>query len=378
MIFKTRKLNRVSKPSRSLKASVLGLAACMALTSAAMPSFAHADAQGKTPTPEQQARRALRKKKIKEALTQLGRTTGLVSTQVAVETARPFITASAFVRAFFEKETTNADSGALLTILIRKEYHDRLAEISVQQPDFKSYLVAMTEEVSTILEEYGDYTLKSILRDVRPSLDMDLELAQIKLTPAEAASMNADLIRKNPDFRLFEAAVGGIDESVLADVLRTGKYDMIDTPDVDFSNYKAALPNPLEAGSTVFSQLILTPMILGSISSLLGNIYTLPIELGYVGAGISIWQCLIDKNEARVKKAMTEGRTAYQSDEQYANDLDLAQFCMKVTNDSIFKLTLSRSKGFVAGKNAKKWFNKKFPHDVAAPPAAVNPMSEID
>ncbi len=370
MILKNTKSPRVSKLSFSLKATVLGMATCMALTSAAMPSYAHA---GKSPrTPEQQARLELRKKKLHDLIRKVGRTSGKVSTEVAVGSARPFIAASAFVRAFFEKETTNTRSAGLLTILLKKEYHERLAEISMQHPDLKSYTVAMTLEVAAILEETGELAIKSILHDVRPSLDMNLELDEIKFTDTEKAQLKADLIRKNPDFRLYEDAVGSVDEYQLAEVLRTGKFDEVEIPsDIDLENYQAAFPSPFEASATFLTQLIITPMIIGSISTLAANLYTLPITLGYLGAGLSIWQCTIDKNEARVKKAMTDGRSAYQSDEQYANDLDLAQFCMKVTNDSIFKLTLSRSKGYVAGKRARVWLDKKFPAD-KTPPSELN------
>ena len=355
------------------KATVLTLMASFALSQLPLQAMAQApSADPSVPSTSQpesrEARRAARKKKAKLILRKVGRTSGRISTAVAVATARPFMSAVGFLRGFFEREDKNTRSAALLKMLLESGNHERLHELAFSSGNAKDYAAALVEEVGTMLEEKGEYVLKSILHDIQPAIDLDAPIENIDMRTVDLNKLTPELVRANPDFRFFEELVGDLDEDRLVTAVRNGEDIESELPEIELSDYAAALPHGLEAAGAVILQTIIAPSVIGSIASVAGAIYAWPVVLGYAGAGISVWQCMIPKNKERVAKAL-EGRDAYGADEQeqFENDTDLANFCQKVTNDSLFKLITSRSKGYLAGKKAKKWFRGKFPRNI--PPA---------
>ncbi len=278
--------------------------------------------------------------KPKNIFKRLGRTLGKGATWLSVQTMKPFMTAGSFATGFFEKEEKNQDVVALYRVFLsHSEEFDSLYKEAATPEEFASLLVLKFEE---IVEQKSDIIMRDTLKTLFPEVKIpeniaELDWNQIDVSKLDQSKIDPKLINDHPEYQDLKPLLGEFTKESLLEVLATGYYE----PTVDLENVKQAMPKIHELAGTLVGQIFGPKIVLGVISGTLAGLYSTPILLADIGAGVSVAVCM-NKNTR----------------ERFSEDQDLQQFCSYATNWSSYQLMKSRAKGYVSGKKAKSRLKK--------------------
>ncbi|MBY0517907.1 MAG: hypothetical protein K2P81_13440 [Bacteriovoracaceae bacterium] len=283
-------------------------------------------------------------KEKKPFFTRLGRTLGKGATWLSVQTMKPFMTAGSFMTGFFEKEEKNQDVVGLYNIFLKNapEFDDLYKEAGTPE-EFLELLMLKFEQIvekKTSIIMHDTLVALNLGVDIPENLE-DLDWSKVDISKLDSDKIDPKLINEHPEYQDLRAILGDFTKEQIEDILASGYYD----PAVDFENVKAAMPKVHELAGALVGQIFGPKIVLGVISGSLASLYTTPVLLADVGAGVSVAVCLNKNTQEKLK-----------------SDDDLRQFCSYATNWSSYELMKSRAKGYVSGKKTKaklkKW-NKK-------------------
>lgn len=174
-------------------------------------------------------------------------------------------------------------------------------------------------------------------RDIPEDLT-GFELTAEEIASIDPAKMNPDFINNHPEYKEVKGLVGLVTKEDLNDIVTSGYFDKA----ISFDNYKAAVPNVFELAGTIVGQIFAPKIALNIISSTLAGLYSTPVIAANLGTGISSAICLQKETQ-----------------QKFAEDKDLKQFCSYVTNRSGYELLKSRAKGYLAGKRFHNHVSRK-------------------
>lgn len=278
------------------------------------------------------------KEKTRGILTKLGMGLGKGASWVSVKTAKPFLTATSFVRGAVEKGDTNQDIVNLFNFFLKHEAEFENLYLEAGTPDEMMELMLMKME--EIMERKSKIILKDFLMYAGIKKEVPESLIEFELTSKELASISSKLdpsfINKHPEFQDVKPLVGEMTKEDLTDLVSSGYMNKI----ISLENYEKMVPSLPELIATVVGQLYVPKLALGIISKSLASLYFTPVVLADIGAGVSTAICLQKDTQ-----------------EKFGEDKDLKMFCSYVTNKAGLELMKGRAKGYVAGK--------KFHHKVS-------------
>lgn len=273
------------------------------------------------------------KKKSKNFFRDLGRTLGKGAAWLTTTTAKPFMTASAFVKGAVEKSDKNKDLVALYQFFLnhQKEFDKLYLEAGTPE----EMIELMLSKMEQIMEKKSHKLMRDFLLTLNLRREIPEDLTGFELTQDEIASidpekMNPDFINNHPEYKEIKPLVGLMTKEDLNDIVTSGYFNKA----ISFDNYKAAVPNVFELAGTIVGQIFAPKIALNIISSTLAGLYSTPVIAANVGTGISSAICLQKETQ-----------------EKFNDDKDLKMFCSYVTNRSGYELLKSRAIGYVAGKN---------------------------
>lgn len=314
-----------------------------------------------------QEEKSTKREKRKELVAKVARGAGLGATVVTRTLLKQFVFASSWVRGLVGKRRNQEASLALLDILLRDENLQRFDAITKSSTTWEEYMSDMQDEVETILEDYVDETLVSVLHDVDGSISKDAKLEDIDFLSLDLTKMTPELLASNEDYRRLEAMIGEMDEQrVLDDLFSKGELNLMsgNTTEKDVEAkiqervnlLSTKIVDNIDVGAAVVGQTVITPLLIkgvfGKAAMQAFNWITLP---ALAGTGISAWQCL---------RAPTQIKIATDAADADANTQGLQKFCNKVLNTSAYQLLKARSKGLQSGNHTKVWvertWNKAF------------------
>ncbi len=268
-------------------------------------------------------------------LARLGRDLGKGATWISTITAKPFMSASGFITGLFEKKDKNQDILALYKFLLnhQAEFDDLYLEAGTPD-EMMSLIIAKMEEIT---EQKKVLIVHDLLASLGIKRERSDKLEDYALTAEEIASidlskLDPSLINNHPAYAELRPILGDVSEQDLEDIVVSNYFDKA----MSFENYQETQPKAYEALITVLGKTIAPRVALNVVSKSLSGIYgwvTIPAD---IGTGVSAAICLQDETVSKFKA-----------------DDDLRSFCSYVTNRSMYQLTKSRAKGYVAGKNSR-------------------------
>lgn len=299
-------------------------------------------------------KKELRKKRRKRLARNVGRFLGRMSTTTYVGISQAFLASGGFIRGFSEKPEKNKRVVAILRFIIHSPHFASLRASYQKAGTFEEYLVQFGIDLADLLQKETETMVMEILREVDPSIPADQELLKLDFTKVNLTKLDAAKVRANARFQLIDEAFGPFPVDAMVKDFKAAALDpsfleeSVDAEEVGIS-IVTHLPEWKELGAVFLGEHLVTPWILGAISQTAGALYTWPVLATAGGTVASVITCTRAKTKARIDLA-GKGVAAYTDPEQYENDADLRNFCSYVTNQSIFRLALSREKGYLSGK----------------------------
>lgn len=270
--------------------------------------------------------------KSKSLLKKIGRTLGKGAAWVSTNTAKPFMTASAFVKGAVERGDKNKDIAALYTFFLnhQAEFDDLYLEAGTPE-EMAELMLVKSEE---IMQKKSYIIVKDFLAHLGITREIPQDLSQFELTSEEIESIDESkidpaFINAHPEYQEVKALIGDFTKEEVMDLVSSGYFNKA----ISFENYKSAVPSIPELVATLAGQLMVPRIALGIISKTLASLYTTPVVIADIGTGVSTYICLQKETQ-----------------EKFGNDKDLRLFCSYVTNKSAYELVKSRAKGYVSGK----------------------------
>lgn len=282
-----------------------------------------------------------RQEKAKSILTKIGQKLGKGAAWVTTKTAKPFMTASAFVKGAVEKSDKNQDVAALLAFLLnhQEEFDELYLEAGTPEEMIELMLVTMED----IMQKKAGIILKDFLAHIGIKREIPEDLSKFELTTEEIESidlskLDVSFINNHPEFQEVKPLVGAMTQDELTDLVTAGYFNKA----ISFENVKETLPSIPELVGTVVGQMFVPKIALGIISKSLAGLYATPVFVANVGTAVSTAVCLDKGTQAK-----------------FSQDKDLKMFCSYVTNKSGYELLKGRAKGYVAGKKFHEKMKEK-------------------
>ncbi|MFP5387398.1 MAG: hypothetical protein ACLGHN_15075 [Bacteriovoracia bacterium] len=273
-----------------------------------------------------------KQEKTKNFFKRLGRKLGKGAAWITTTTAKPFMSAAAFIKGAVEKESKNKELVALYQFFLNheEEFNDLYLEVGTPE----EMIEVMILKVEEITEKKSRIIMKDFLAHLGIEKEIPEDLVEFELTAEEIASIDPDkidvaFINNHPEYQELRPILGDITEKELMDIVTSGYLDRA----ISLDNYKDAIPSLPELVGTVVGQLFVPKMALGIISNTLSGLYFTPVLVANIGTGVSTAICLQKDTQ-----------------EKFKDDEDLKSFCSYVVNRSTYELKKSRAKGYVAGK----------------------------
>jgi len=273
-----------------------------------------------------------KKQKAKNLLTKIGRKLGKGAAWVTTKTAKPFMTASSFVKGAVEKKDKNQELIALYEFFLN--HQDEFDKLYLEAGTPEEMLELMIAKMEEIMEQKSRIIMKDFLAHIGIKKEIPEDMSDFELTADEIASIDMSkvdpaFINSHPEYKEVKPLIGEMTEQDLTDIIESGYFDKA----ISFENYEAALPNPYEIAGTIVGQIFVPKIALGVVSSTLAGLYVAPVVAAQIGTGVSTAICL-DKG----------------TQSKFENDNDLKMFCSYVVNKTGYELLKGRAKGYVAGK----------------------------
>jgi hypothetical protein len=273
-----------------------------------------------------------REQKTKNFLTTLGRKLGKGAAWLSTTTARPFMSASSFVKGAVEKGDKNKDLVALYKFFLNhQEEFDQLYLEAGTPDEMVDLMLARMEE---IMQKKSNLIMRDFLVHFGITREIPQDLSKFELTEEEMATIDEskidpEFIHNHPEYMELRPLIGDMTKNEVTDLITSGYFNKA----ISFEKYKTAVPTAPELVGTIVGQLFAPKIALGIISKSLAGLYMTPVMAADIGTGVSTAICLQKETQ-----------------EQFANDKDLKMFCSYVTNKSGYELMKSRARGYVAGK----------------------------
>lgn len=283
--------------------------------------------------------------KKRSLLSRLGRGVGRGAIWLSVQTLKPFVKAGSFATGVFEKKEKNQDVVALYNLLLKNsaDFDDLYKEAGTPE-EFIELLILSFQQ---LMEKKSN----TILRDTLIAMDLGVEIpaniadmnwSLVDMSKLDPSKIDPKLINDHPEFQDLKPIIGEFTAQTIADIFVNASFD----PEISLLDPKEALPKVYEIAGGVVAQIIAPQIVLGKISGSLAGLYAVPVLAADAGLGISIAVCL-NKN----------------TQERFAQDDDLRQFCSTATNWSSYQIMKSRASGYVSGKKFKvklqEWKKKR-------------------
>ena len=273
-----------------------------------------------------------KKEKTKNFFKKIGRKLGKGAAWITTATAKPFMSAAAFIKGAVEKESKNKELVALYQFFLNHE--EEFGDLYLEAGTPEEMIELMILKVEEITEKKSRIIMKDFLAHLGIDKEIPDDLVDFELTAEEIASIDPDkidvaFINNHAEYQELRPILGDITEKELMDIVTSGYLDRA----ISLENYKDALPSLPELVGTVVGQLFVPKMALGIISNTLSGLYFTPVLVANIGTGVSTAICLQKETQ-----------------EKFKDDEDLRSFCSYVVNRSAYELKKSRAKGYVAGK----------------------------
>ena len=277
-----------------------------------------------------------RQQKAKSFFSKLGRALGKGAAWVSTTTAKPFMSAAAFVKGAVEKEDKNKELVALYQFFLnhQSEFDNLYLEAGTPEEMIELMLAKMEE----ITEKKSRIIMKDFLASLGINKEIPEDLSTFELSAEEIAKIDESkidpaFVNKHPEYQELKPLLGEMTKQEIMDIVTSGYFDKA------ISFVKEGIPSVYELAGTVVGQIFVPKIALGIVSKTLAGLYTLPVVAADIGTGVSTAICLQKENQ-----------------EKFKDDKDLKMFCSYVVNRSGYELMKSRAKGYIAGK--------KFHHNV--------------
>lgn len=278
-----------------------------------------------------------KKAKAKSFFSKIGKKLGKGAAWLSTTTAKPFMTASAFIKGAVEKGDKNKELVALYQFFLNHEaeFDDLYLEAGTPEEMIELMLARMEE----IMEKKTHVIMKDFLLHLGITREIPADMKDFELTAEEIASIDEskidpDFINRHPEYKEVKGIIGEMTKQDIMDIVESGYFEKA----ISFEDYKSAAPSIPELVGTVVGQIFVPKIALGIVSKTLAGLYMLPVLAADVGTGVSTAICLKKENQ-----------------EKFESDKDLKQFCSYVVNRTGYQLMKGRAKGYVAGK---KFHNK--------------------
>lgn len=281
-----------------------------------------------------------KKAMAKSFFSKLGRKLGKGASWLSTTTAKPFMTASAFIKGAVEKGDKNKELAALYQFFLNHEaeFDDLYLEAGTPEEMIELMLARMEE----IMEKKSHIIMKDFLIHLGITREIPADMKDFELTAEEIASIDEskidpDFINRHPEYREVKGILGEMTKQDIKDIIESGYFEK----SISFEDYKSAAPSIPELVGTVVGQIFVPKIALGIVSKTLAGLYMAPVLAADIGTGVSTAICLKKDTQA-----------------QFEADKELKQFCSYVVNRSGYQLMKGRAKGYVSGK--------KFHQNIAA------------
>ncbi len=304
-----------------------------------------------------QEQKEIRKEKRKVFFRKLGRKLGTIATAISTTTLRPFMNATAFMKASLGKSQISEKGLIVLEVLLEDQaLMDRLANLYKEVGSQEEYLGRFSEIVMENMQERAERLGKKVA---------EMFLANF--------SIDFDVLAQDDDYMVLDKLLEGKLREVVEHMLATGElkdkseiFDLGDIFECNAENGDCLKNLGATVVAAVMQQMIMTPMILSAISSAASTIYALPVTLAMGGFGVSVWQCLNQKGQLKIARyqEIMDDRTEEQLQEdlaaneelkkEFENVYEFRQFCSYVVNQSTFLMVRSLAKGTVAGNEFRE------------------------
>lgn len=272
--------------------------------------------------------------------TKLGRKLGKGAAWVTTTTAKPFIRAAGFVKGAVEKGDKNKDLVALYQFFLN--HQAEFDQLYLQAGTPEEMLELLLAQMEIIMERKSEIIMKDFLAHLGVKKDFS-DLSNFELTAEEIARLDQSkidpaYINNHPEFQEVRALVGDVTKDDLMDIVTSGYFSKA----ISFENYEKAVPSAVELGATIISQIFVPNIALNVISGTLAGLYTAPVVISQIGSSVAAAVCLSSETQKK-----------------FSSDDDLRSFCSYVTNRSMYEVTKSRAKGYLAGKKFHQKVAKK-------------------
>jgi hypothetical protein len=233
---------------------------------------------------------------------------------IATNTARPFVNSSAFLTALFEKKQNSE-------IPLENIYQFFL----IHEPEFRE-----------LTKNSG--TLEELIEKIYEKLDEILIVKEelifddiIELTEGDLEKLKPSMINDHPEFQDLKLIVGNLTEEDIELIIEEGELDLLST----FKEFEDINKIKIhEIVTTILGQTLLSTKVIGIVSGVLAKVYGVTIVAADIVAGLSAVACVA--NDDVIAKIET--------------DQDIKNFCSYVAVQSVYTLSRSRARGYVAGK----------------------------
>lgn len=273
-----------------------------------------------------------KEKKKKNFFKTLGRKLGKGAAWLTTTTAKPFVTAAAFIKGAVEKESKNKELVALYQFFLN--HQEEFDNLYLEAGTPEEMIELMILKVEEITERKSRLIMKDFLAHLGINKEIPEDLTDFELSAEEISKIDPEkidvaYINNHPEYKELRPILGDITKDDLMDIVTSGYLDRA----ISFDAYKAAIPSLPEMVGAVVGQLFIPKMALGIVSNTLAGLYFTPVLAANIGTGVSTAICMQKKTR-----------------EQMKTDDDLKSFCSYVVNRSAYELKKSRAKGYVAGK----------------------------
>lgn len=274
-----------------------------------------------------------KKVKAKSFFSKMGKKLGKGAAWVSTTTAKPFMTASAFIKGAVEKGDKNKELVALNQFFLNHEaeFDDLYLEAGTPE-EMIELMIARMEE---IMEKKAHIIMKDFLVHLGIKREIPADMKDFELTADEIAAIDdskidPDFINRHPEYKEVKGIIGEMTKQDIKDIVESGYFEQ----SISFEDYKSAAPSIPELVGTVVGQIFVPKIALGIVSKTLAGLYMAPVLAADIGTGVSTAICL--KKETQ---------------EKFESDNELKQFCSYVVNRTGYQLMKGRAKGYVSGKN---------------------------
>lgn len=279
-------------------------------------------------------------KKKQSFFSKVGRKLGKGAAWITTTTAKPFIRAAGFVKGAVEKGDKNQDLLALYKFFLA--HQSEFDDLYLQAGTPKEMLELMLAQMEIIVDRKSDQIMKDFLAHIGVKKDISdlssFELSADEIAALDQSKINADYINSHPEYQELRELMGPVTNEEVQDIVTAGYFSKA----ITFEKYEKAVPTGVELGATIISQIFVPNIALGVVSSTLASLYTAPVVISQLGALASAAVCIDERTQSKFK-----------------SDDDLRSFCSYVTNRSLYEISKSRAKGYVAGKKFHQKVAKK-------------------